>query len=254
MKVHEKNSDWTGVQTLSYGLTTIEYVLLLQKRRDIKISVDLVNGVEVHAPEEVKQHVLIDTLKQKAPWIARKQKELAEVQQPSVSRELVSGEKFPYLGRQYRLKVNRLDRQGVHLGLYQGRFVAIVPSNWGQKKVDEELQAQFEQWYRTHAQRKAEERAVYYQNLMGVSPSSVRVRTQHKRWGTCTTDGHIYINWKLVMAPGRVLDYVVVHELAHLKVPEHNQHFWRKVRAVMPEYEKRKEWLRIHGQSLTRVV
>lgn len=254
MKAHETNSDWTCVQTLSYGLTTIEYVLLLQKRQDIKISVDLVNGVEVHAPEEVKQHLLSDALKQKAPWIARKQKELAEVQQPSVSREFVSGEKFPYLGRHYRLKVNRNEHQNVDLGLYQGRFVASVPGNWDQAKVDEELRAQFERWYRTHAQRKVEERAAYYKNLMGVTPASVRVRTQHKRWGTCTTDGHIYINWRLVMAPSQVLDYVVVHELAHLKVPEHNQNFWRKVRAILPKYEERKEWLRVHGQSLTRVV
>ena len=71
-----------------------------------------------------------------------------------------------------------------------------------------------------------------------------------KRWGTCTPEGNIYLNWRIVMAPVQVIDYIIVHELAHLRIPEHNQEFCNLVKSILPHYEEDKEWLRIHGMEL----
>src|SRR5699024_5800432 len=98
--------------------------------------------------------------------------------------------------------------------------------------------------------KKLQERVTYYQSLLNVHPTSVHLRTQHKRWGTCTPGGDIYINWRLVMAPMKVLDYVIVHELAHLVVQDHSAEFWKIVKSVLPDYDLRKEWLRINGMTL----
>nr|WP_255259871.1 M48 family metallopeptidase [Lentibacillus sp. CBA3610] len=76
------------------------------------------------------------------------------------------------------------------------------------------------------------------------------MRTQHKRWGTCTPDGYIYINWRLIMAPLRVFDYVIVHELTHLKIKDHSPAFWKIVKSILPDFEERKEWLRVNGMGL----
>ncbi len=236
--------------TLNYGTTTINYLRYNQERKDLKISVTIVNGVEVYSPDNLDDEDLNDLLKKKAPWILNKIKELNQVEASIQPKEFVSGEKLPYLGRNYRLKVQREPVTNAELSLYQSRFIATVPKNWQQSQVQETLEKQLIQWYRHHGAKKLQERSQHYQMLMNVTPASVNFRTQHKRWGTCTPDGDIYINWRLIMAPVKVLDYVVVHELAHLKVQDHSPEFWKIIKSIMPDYEKRKEWLRVNGMSL----
>lgn len=83
------------------------------------------------------------------------------------------------------------------------------------------------------------------------APSKLMVKEQKFRWGTCTPRGAIYLNWKLFLAPMRVVDYVIVHELAHLRYVDHSKHVWNLVRSILPDYEERKEWLRVNGPTLT---
>lgn len=128
--------------------------------------------------------------------------------------------------------------------------MAHVPKQWPQGQVQEQLEKKLISWYRNHGFQKLVKHAAYYQQLLGVVPASIHFKTQHKRWGTCTPEGHIYINWRIAMAPIRVMDYVIVHELAHLIIPEHNQKFWQTIKSILPDYEKRKEWLRVHGVGL----
>lgn len=236
--------------TLNYGTTTINYIRYNQNRKDLKISVTIVNGVEVYSPDNLNDEDLNDLLKKKAPWILNKIKELNQVEASIQPKEFVSGEKLPYLGRNYRLKVQREPVTNAELTLYQGRFIATVPKNWQQSQVQETLEKQLIKWYRQHGAKKLQERVRHYQTVMDVTPKSVNFRSQHKRWGTCTPDGDIYINWRLIMAPVKVLDYVVVHELAHLKVHDHSPEFWKIIKSIMPDYEKRKEWLQVNGMSL----
>src|SRR5699024_96198 len=126
-------------------------------------------------------------------------------------------------------------------GFKKGRFIATVPSNWGQEKVQYILEESLIEWYRMRGLKKVLERATYFEYLLGVESKSIQLRTQHKRWGTCTPEGNIYLNWRIVMAPVRVIDYIIVHELAHLRIPEHNQDFWNLVRSILPHYEEDKE-------------
>jgi len=238
------------MHTLKYGTTSINYILYTENRRDLKISVTLVNGVEVYAPESLHETKLHELLLNKAPWITGKIKELNQVEISTKKKEFVSGEKLPYLGRNYRLKVHREHIAQARLSFYQGRFIANVPNNWHQYQIQETLEEQLIRWYRKQGVKKLQERVTYYQSLLHVHPTSVHLRTQHKRWGTCTPGGDIYINWRLVMAPMKVLDYVIVHELAHLIVQDHSAEFWKIVKSVLPDYELRKEWLRINGMTL----
>ncbi|MFD2761637.1 M48 family metallopeptidase [Lentibacillus juripiscarius] len=236
--------------SLNYGTTTIDYILYRQPRTDLKISVTLVNGIEVYAPETIDETEIRRHLHKKAPWIQRKISSLEQVDTKTGQYEFISGEKLPYLGRHYRLKVYRGNIPKCSLRFFQGRYLASVPAEMSQEEIRQTLEQQLIQWYRKQALKKLKERSGYFQSLMDANPNSVQIRTQHKRWGTCTPDGDIYINWRLIMAPANVFEYVIVHELAHLKVQDHSPAFWKTVKSILPDYEKRKEWLRVNGMKL----
>jgi predicted metal-dependent hydrolase len=235
---------------ISYGTTTIHYYLYKQTRNDVKITVNLINGVVIYTPENLNEEKLSQIIKQKAPWISQKIQELNEIKTAVQPKEFVSGEKLPYLGRHYRLKVYKEAISHASFQFKHGRFIATVPWAWAQEQMQQHLEQKLIAWYHKHGLKKVIDRTNEYQSILGVEPRTLQLKTQHKRWGTCTPNGDIYLNWRIVMAPIRVIDYIIVHELAHLIVPEHNDKFWRIVRTTLPHYNEAKEWLRVHGVEL----
>ncbi|CAM3831240.1 M48 family metallopeptidase [Paenibacillus lactis] len=236
-----------------YGNTTIEYTLEYKPdAKDIIISVDWIDGVKIIIPPSVDDIKLQEVLNKKSPWIMSKWYEFDEIDLPPNPKEYVSGEKFLYLGRSYRLKVQKDATVAKSSLLFQkGRFIATVPINTTQGEVAEQLRSLFVNWYMLHGQAKLLERLKIYVPKMGVSPSKLQLKHQKMRWGSCAADQSIYINWRIMMAPMKVIDYVLVHEMGHLKYPNHSSDFWQFVRSILPDYDERKEWLRIHGPLLT---
>lgn len=108
-----------------------------------------------------------------------------------------------------------------------------------------------EKRYRSAARTQFEQRCAYYCRFTGGSYTSVTIRDQKTRWGSCSSRGTLSFNYRLIFAPPAVLDYVVVHELCHLTHMNHSKEFWNMVGSVMPDYQKHKKWLREHGQELT---
>lgn len=86
---------------------------------------------------------------------------------------------------------------------------------------------------------------------MGVTLNDVQLKEQRMRWGSCTSEGNIYLNWRIIMSPMSIIDYVLVHELAHLRYMNHSNDYWNFVRSILPDYEQRKDWLRVNGPTLT---
>lgn len=105
--------------------------------------------------------------------------------------------------------------------------------------------------YREEARRKMEERVAYYHPLTGGTYTSITIRDQKSRWGSCSSRGTLSFNYRLIFAPPIVLDYVVVHELCHLTYMDHSKNFWNKVASVMPDYKEHRQWLKDHGHELT---
>ena len=106
------------------------------------------------------------------------------------------------------------------------------------------------QWYRTHAEQKLKEKAERYSKIIGVSPSSVSIKTFKGRWGSCDNRGLVQFNWKAIIASNRIVDYLVVHELCHLKQHNHSPKFWKCVESVFPDYQECREWLKENGRTL----
>ena len=105
-------------------------------------------------------------------------------------------------------------------------------------------------WYRNHAQRIIEERVDRYKDRFEEIPRGIRVIDLKYRWGSCASNNHLNFHWKIILAPMTIVDYIVVHEMAHLIEKNHTPEFWEIIGNVLPDYEQRKEWLRRNGKYL----
>lgn len=200
--------------------------------------------VFVVVPEDLNTDRIEQLLERKRPWILEKIA-LHREAMPVKSREFVSGECFPYLGRNYRLKVEQGPFKPVKL--LQGRLVVSAPRGREQPKL---IRGALVDWYQHNAKVKLHQKTCRFAALVGAEAAAVGVKSFKSRWGSCSAKGRIDYNWKIILAPNRRVDYVVVHELCHLLHHDHSPKFWREVARVMPDYQESKDWLKRHSASL----
>lgn len=206
------------------------------RRRTVGITVDL-QGIQVAAPSRMPLERVITLVETKAGWIAAKRSELNRRREPR--KRFIDGESYPYLGRRVRLEVNpHPHKNPVAL---KGNVLEVR---------SEDPRAALESWYKARAQDVIQRRVELYCEALGWKVPPVLVRNQKKRWGSCNAKGELRFNWRLVMAPLELLDYVVVHELAHLKVLNHSKRFWGLVERIMPDYKERHRALNELGPGL----
>lgn len=197
--------------------------------------------LQVRVPAQLGDERVAALLQQKRPWIRSK---VAQLQQlpPHRPRELVSGESFPYLGRHYRLKVREGHAVGVCLS--GGILRATVrPREQGDQRRAR-IRHYLERWYRARALERLREKADRFARQMGVTPAGVGVRAFRSRWGSCDSQGQVVFNWHIIKAPHPVVDYVVIHELAHLVHPNHSKAFWLLVERHCPAFGLHRTWLK----------
>jgi predicted metal-dependent hydrolase len=205
------------------------------------------NDLQVRIPEHLEDQRVAEILKQKRPWIRSKVAELKRVP-PHRSKELVSGESFPYLGRNYRLKIQEGYQVGVCLS---GGYLkaTIRPSEEGEQR-ESRIQQYLQNWYRSRALERLQEKTNRYALQIGVSPAGVSVRNFKSRWGSCDKQGQVVFNWNIIKAPHAIADYVVVHELCHLIHPNHSKDFWQLVGRHDTSYSEHRQWLKEKGTGL----
>ncbi len=202
-------------------------------------------AVSVVVPKTLESERISQILDDKCLWI-RNKIYLHREASPISTKDYVSGESFSYLGRNYRLKVNRGHFKPVKL--VQGRLVVTVPKG---KEQPHMIRNALVRWYKYHAELRLQEKTKRYSEIIGVEPSGVGIRSFKSRWGSCSSKGRIDFNWKIIIAPNRMVDYVVVHELCHLKHHDHSSRFWKCVESVVPDCLEVKEWLKVNGRGLS---
>jgi predicted metal-dependent hydrolase len=205
------------------------------------------SDLQVRVPEDLGDERVAAILKQKRPWIRTKVAELKRVP-PHRSKELVSGESFPYLGRNYRLKIQEGHQVGVCLS---GGYLkaTIRPTEQGEQR-EARIQQYLQNWYRSRALDRLQEKTDRYAKQIGVMPTGVSVRNFKSRWGSCDKKGQVVFNWNIIKAPHSVVDYVVVHELCHLIHPNHSKEFWQLVGRHDTNCAEHRQWLKERGTSL----
>ena len=206
-------------------------------RHTIGITVDRDGSLLLRLPQHCPLEEGRAFAEEKQFWIWKKL-----LRRPSRPRRYVHGESLYYLGRSHRLEIVEEASGQAPLRLYRGRFELLARA---QPEAEKHVRA----WYTTHGQSYVEGRVARYRDRLEVAPCDVCVRPLGYRWGSCGPTRTLNFHWRVALLPRRLIDYVVVHELAHLHEPRHSQAFWRRVERAMPDYRKRKEELAREGSS-----
>lgn len=213
-----------------------------ERRRTLGLTVERDGRLVLSAPPGVLDGRLERFAKQKRFWVYQKLAAKETLPPALPVRAFVTGEGFPYLGRSYRLQlVADLD---VPVKLEAGRFKM-------RRAEAARGRATMVRWYTAHAQPWLAARAARHASRARVEPGAVTVQDLGFRWGSCGKGGRLYFHWQSILLPPRIVDYVVVHELIHLREPHHTPDFWRAVERAMPDWEQRRRWLAQHGQEFT---
>ena len=220
----------------------IEYQLKKSDRKTTSIYIERDGSVFIIAPAPFNIEKIEQIIESKRSWIYRSLAEWEDLNRTRIHRDYVNGESFLYFGRNYRLQL--VMEQAEPLMFQQGQF----------KLIQDEVQSapdHFKAFYKTKLQKKLKSRLKQYQSKMKKQALDVRVMELQNRWGSCTSKGVINFHWRCAMLPLSVLDYVIVHELAHLEDKSHSPSFWRIVEKVMPNYEEAKTWLKFNGAGMS---
>ena len=206
-----------------------------ERARRVRVTVDPARGVEVVLPRRASEREAAAAIRELLPWIERRMAELAGARAAVAAR----GDTVPYLGRTLTLVSDlpgraRVARRG---------DVLLVPEGEARTPA-------LERWYRRAARTEIEPRLQEACSAAGASYSKLTIRGQRTRWASCSRTGAMSFNWRLLLAPEEVLDYVVWHEVCHLKVMDHSPRFWRLVASRIPAYREHVRWLRVNGATL----
>ncbi|MFN8380527.1 MAG: SprT family zinc-dependent metalloprotease [Anaerolineales bacterium] len=214
--------------------------LVRSKRRTIALIVERDGSLTVRAPKRAAVMDIHAFILEKQDWIVRTQERMKSVL-AAPKKEYKNGEVFLFLGNRYELTLVKSQRPALKFedGFTLGNTAQVRGERF------------FVQWYKEQALSVISERVRILSIQHGFSPKQVKISSARTRWGSCSSDGTLNFTWRLIMAPLDVVDYVVVHELVHLRVKNHSSRFWKEVGKFMPDYKVHRKWLRIHGEELS---
>ena len=203
------------------------------KRKTIGVKVHHNSQLTIQAPshlllEEVSSHV-----RKKIGWVRRKLRNI-EINGNNNRKFPIIGEEIPYMGRIYSVVQSDRDK----IGLFQGRI--HIPIKTGQSQSEKLIQ-----WYKQRAKAILSKEYSSIVKAQGWNPQGLRILDLGARWGSCSTDGTINLNWKLVTLPKSSREYVIFHEFAHVKVHDHSNKYWNHLGSILPDWEDKKKELEL---------
>lgn len=216
------------------------------KRRKLTITIERDRRVVVHAPAGVSDEAIHRVVESKRQWIHEKvkhQQKYKDLPHPP-GKELVSGESALYLGRLYRIEIIEHGQKEIR---FAQRF--LIPSSLAGRN-----KGAMRDWYIARAKEKILPRVRRHAGRLGVEYQEAKIVDSRYRWGSCTVKDNVNFNWRLIKAPMFVIDYVIVHELAHLLETNHSPRFWNIIRAQIPKMEQARVWLSENGQILEEEI
>jgi predicted metal-dependent hydrolase len=226
-----------GTYIIQYGGESIPFELEIRQRRRLSITVHADRRVTVLAPAGRSLEEVLARVRKRATWIARQRTYFEQFHPLPREKRYVSGETHLYLGRQYRLKIHRADGKSVKL---RGRYLHITTAD---RHNASQVKLLLDGWYRTHARSIFEARLLQCLDsapALCLPPPAIGIRRMTRRWGSCTKAGNILLNLDLVKTPLSCIEYVIMHELCHLRIQNHSRAYYRLLSRCMPDWEHRK--------------
>lgn len=235
---------------IQYGSTNIDYYIKRSKR--VKTSELIVDSdrIEIRTPLNKTLGDTRDIVRDKAEWILRKQEQLKSsvpgINEPTFEEDST----LPYLGNNYSLRINKKQVDNT-LSFVNGEFVMSISSSMIVKNTRSLIKHLYDEWIIKAAYPILKTEVETYSQKLVVDVPKILIKTNLKsRWASLTRKGSINFNMHLIKAPQDVVDYIVLHELCHLKIKGHSHHYWNLVYRYMPNYEEKINWLNVNGRLL----
>lgn len=235
-------------QQVHYGTKTIEYSIIKSKRvKTSEIIVDA-NSVVVRTPFHKSTSEVHNIIRKKADWILKKQLEYRVNNSQIVKPTFQHGSTLPYLGKNYPLHIMSNQEIDEKIMFENGQF--LVYSN-GFKSSKKKIKSLYEKWLVKATIPFIQRKIDLYAKELEVTAQKLKFKKLRSRWGSMTIGGAIQLNIDLLKAPNDIIDYIILHELCHLKIRGHSHRYWNLVHKFMPNYQEKIDWLNVNGSILT---
>ena len=215
--------------------------IIRSRRRTIALEITPAATLIVRAPLRAPAEHIEEIIRQKRSWIVRKLDEMKK-RPLSPCHTYTEGEVFFFLGREYPLQI--AEGSGITIERSDKLYVS--------RTLFPDIRNHIKCWYRQEAHKEITARCMWFSMKTGHVPATIRITDARQRWGSCTHKGGLNFSWRLIQAPPEIVDYVVVHELVHISQPDHSRKFWNKVQEILPDYDRRRKWLR-ENERLLRI-
>lgn len=221
---------------------------IIRNHRRKRIAIRVWEGkVQLLTPQRFKENEAIAFLDKHAGWIQKKLHEQKSTH-PYHPKQYIDGELFPYLGENYFLNIACAKKPTVMVRGNQ-LFVFIRETTCPNKRKLQ-IHQQLRAWYWQQAEQQLQQKSYEYAQRLGVQYQSITIKQFKSRWGSCSIKGDIQYTWQIILAPHAIVDYLTVHELAHIKHHDHSSQFWQVVESIIPDYKICRNWLRTQGHQL----
>jgi len=228
-----------GKREITLNGQTISYILKRSARaKHVRLEMKRETGLTVVTPKSYEVGHVPGLLEAKRGWILSNLEKYSEVQSLRAKKELKSGDTVPYLGRDLKVVARQNHANAGSVKLERNTLVVSLTS------ANSRLNPALEQWYRMQAAKLLKKKADELSTQLGLTCNRLIIRGQKTRWGSCSHKGNLSFNWRLIMAPEPVINYVIIHELTHLKEMNHTKRFWQLVAEHCPQWRKHRKWLR----------
>ncbi|MDF2572791.1 MAG: hypothetical protein K0R55_4395 [Sporomusa sp.] len=239
--------------TINFNGQIFHYTLRLDKRRkNIQIRLLPTAIVEIIAPAKLTTNEIEHIFTTKSRWLTGRLKKLSDLAANPVNQRLVSGSQLLYKGEPHTLTV--LPGSKPELVLKPGAVFVKLPAGNPAVNPDTMTEQIIKAWLVDQAGKLFFDKTKQWATAIGVSPARITIKDQKTRWGSCSSLGNINYNWRIIMAPTQVADYLIIHELCHLLVPNHSARFWEQVSRFAPDYPECRKWLADNGKLLSRIL
>jgi predicted metal-dependent hydrolase len=217
-------------------------IKIIRTSRRKTVSLQIINGiVKVTAPKYLSDKQIYSVISSKAKWI-RKNLAVEQLGPPFTPKKFINNELFSFLGASYPLEITDNKFQGTTL--LERSFLVNTKLN------GKEVHVLLKEWFRKQALSILTDRTNIQADRLGLFPKKISIRDYKSRWGSCNGRGEITYNWKIIMAPLSIVDYVIVHELCHLTHHNHSKDYWNSVGISLPSYKTDQNWLKANGKLL----
>lgn len=215
---------------------------IVRTNRRKTISIMVAEGhVRVLVPKRLSGKEVSQIVDKRLPWIRDKIRARSQII-PLKPTEYVTGSNFMYLGKNYKLKL--VPNGFEQVKLRNGCFVLGINGCVRNKNRQNIVREKLVDWYFRQSEKHLRKRTDFYGRILGVEPKKIHIKQYKTRWGSCSIKGVIGYNWTIIMAPNRVIDYIVVHELSHILEHNHSVAFWLRVEGILPNYKLSRDWLK----------